>query len=92
MTLNESTVEDAALGWFQSNQSAYPTATVTKALSFDNVDLRHQIYTERVNVNTFRDGDKNTAVIDLDGTLIVDYEGSLYYPKNKQALIDKLFK
>jgi peptide deformylase len=28
----------------------------------------------------------------LDGTLIVDYEGSLYYPKNKQALIDKLFK
>jgi peptide deformylase len=28
----------------------------------------------------------------LDGTLIVDYEGSLYYPKSKQALIDKLFK
>ncbi len=28
----------------------------------------------------------------LDGTLIVDYEGNLYYPKNKQALIDKLFK
>lgn len=28
----------------------------------------------------------------LDGKLIVDYEGNLYYPKNKQALIDKLFK
>ena len=28
----------------------------------------------------------------LDGVLIVDYEGTLYYPKNKQALIDKLFK
>jgi len=28
----------------------------------------------------------------LDGTLIVDYEGNLYYPKNKQALIDKIFK
>jgi peptide deformylase len=28
----------------------------------------------------------------LDGTLIVDYEGNLYYPKNKQALIEKLFK
>ena len=28
----------------------------------------------------------------LDGTLIVDYEGNLYYPKNKQALMDKLFK
>ena len=28
----------------------------------------------------------------LDGRLIVDYEGSLYYPKNKEALISKLFK
>ena len=28
----------------------------------------------------------------LDGKLIVDYEGNLYYPKNKQSLIDKLFK
>ncbi|MDD3249692.1 MAG: peptide deformylase [Smithella sp.] len=28
----------------------------------------------------------------LDGKLIVDYEGTLYYPKNKQVLIDKLFK
>ncbi len=28
----------------------------------------------------------------LDGTLIVDYPGNLYYPKDKQALIDKLFK
>ncbi len=70
---------DAALGWFQANQSAYPTATVARALSFDNVDLRHQIYTERVNVNSFKDGDKNTALIDLDGTLtgyqVVDANG-----------------
>ena len=28
----------------------------------------------------------------LDGTLIVDYEGNLYYPKSKQALMDKIFK
>ncbi len=28
----------------------------------------------------------------LDGTLIVDYDGTMYYPKNKQALIDKIFK
>lgn len=28
----------------------------------------------------------------LDGKLIVDYEGNLYYPKNKQSLMDKLFK
>ena len=70
---------DAALGWFQSNQSAYPTATVVQKLSFENVDLRHQIYTERVNVNSFKDGDKNTALIDLDGTLtgyqVVDVNG-----------------
>ena len=28
----------------------------------------------------------------LDGKLIVDYECNLYYPKNKQSLIEKLFK
>ena len=71
---------DAALGWFQTNQSGYPTSTVTKDLSFDNVELRHQIYTEFVNVAEFRDGDKNTAVMDLDGTLtgyrIVDAAGT----------------
>jgi hypothetical protein len=35
-----------------------------------NTNLRHQIYTEKVSVNTtFNDGDKNTAIIDEDGTL-----------------------
>jgi peptide deformylase len=28
----------------------------------------------------------------LDGKLIVDYEGNLYYPKNKQGFFEKLFK
>ena len=28
----------------------------------------------------------------LDGKLIVDYEGSLYYPKNKQEFFEKIFK
>lgn len=60
---------DAALGWFQSNQSAYPTATSVRELSFDNVNLRHQIYTSEVNPSGFRDGDMNTAIIDLDGSL-----------------------
>jgi len=60
---------DAAFGWFQSNQSAYPTSSTTRELSFENVDLRHQIYTENVNQAEFKDGDKNTALIDLDGTL-----------------------
>jgi peptide deformylase len=28
----------------------------------------------------------------LDGKLIVDYEGTMYYPKNKEKFFDKLFK
>ena len=28
----------------------------------------------------------------LDGKLIVDYEGSLYYPRDKQSFFEKLFK
>jgi hypothetical protein len=68
---------DAALGWFQSNQSSYPTLTNSKGLSFVNTDLRHQIYTQLVNLGKdpanplsgFGDGDKNTAIIDLDGSL-----------------------
>lgn len=70
---------DAALGWFQSNQSSYPTATASRGLIFDDVDLRHQIYTEKVNLGPFKDGDKNTALLDLDGSLtgyiVVDEHG-----------------
>ncbi|MGH8426448.1 MAG: G8 domain-containing protein [Gammaproteobacteria bacterium] len=61
---------DAAFGWFQSNQSAYPTGTASKELIWVDSNLRHQIYTDLVSVNTnFNDGDKNTAIIDEDGTL-----------------------
>ena len=68
---------DAVLGWFDSNQSAYPTSTVVRGLTFTNVDLRHQVFTESVSRGgtgtaaalQFNDGDKNTAVIDLDGSL-----------------------
>jgi hypothetical protein len=60
---------DAALGWLQNNQSSYPTATAVKGLIFENTDLRHQIYTERVNLGDFQDGDQNTALIDMDGSL-----------------------
>ncbi|HTQ00924.1 MAG TPA: G8 domain-containing protein [Casimicrobiaceae bacterium] len=60
---------DAALGWFQNNQSAYPTATDVRGLKFEGTDLRHQVFTEQVNFGTFDDGDKNTAVIDRDGSL-----------------------
>ena len=60
---------DAVLGWFQGNISSYPTASTSEELSFDNVDFRHQVYTEGVNISAFLDGDKNTAVLDADGTL-----------------------
>ncbi len=71
---------DAALGWFQNNQSGYPTNTQSRELSWENVDLRHQIYTEKVNLGDFQDGDRNTAIVDLDGTLtgfhVVDAAGN----------------
>ena len=60
---------DAALGWFQNNQSAYPTSTETRGLVFENTDLRHQVFTDKVNFGNFDDGDKNTAVVDRDGSL-----------------------
>ena len=70
---------DAALGWFNSNPSSYPTATASSGLIFENVTLRHQVFTEKVNTGTFADGDKNTAIIDLDGSLggyeVVDANG-----------------
>ena len=60
---------DPALGWMQSNQSSYPTGTISEKLIFENTDLRHQIYTEHVNLAAFQDGDKNTAIMDKDGSL-----------------------
>jgi hypothetical protein len=60
---------DAALGWFNANQSSYPAATTTEKLTFTNVDLRHQIYTAAVNRAEFTDGDENTTILDNDGTL-----------------------
>ena len=60
---------DAALGWFKANQSAYPNATVSKGLTFENVDIRHQIFTQAVNYGDFQDGDRNTVIIDEDGSL-----------------------
>ena len=68
---------DAAMGWFQSNLNSYPPTQYTEELSFANVDLRHQIYTQSVE-NTcapsgkggnFRDGDKFTVILDHDATL-----------------------
>jgi hypothetical protein len=60
---------DAALGWFNVNQSSYPNSQVGKEFIWDNVDLRHQIFTEEVNFGGFADGDQNTVLVDRDGTL-----------------------
>jgi hypothetical protein len=68
---------DAAIGWFQSNANSYPPTQYTQDLIFDNVDLRHEIYTQSVentcapsgNGGNFRDGDKFTVILDHDQTL-----------------------
>ena len=60
---------DAALGWFNANQSSYPNTQASERLTFENVDLRHQIYTDHVGIDTFNDGDKNTLILDRDGSL-----------------------
>jgi len=69
---------DAAMGWFQSNENSYPPTQFTKDLTFYNVALRHEVYTQDVE-NTcspvpatganFRDGDKFTVIQDHDTTL-----------------------
>ena len=70
---------DAALGWFQANDQSYPPTQYTLYNIWENVDFRHQIYTELVNIDTFNDGDKNTVILDRDSTLtgyiVVDSEG-----------------
>jgi hypothetical protein len=67
---------DAAMGWFQSNVNSYPPTQYTENVSYDNVDLRHEIYTQSVentcispNVANFRDGDKFTVILDHDASL-----------------------
>ena len=71
---------DAAFGWFQSNINNYPPTQYSEHLIFENVDLRHQVYTQEVNQGPFVDGDKGTVILDRDGTLtgyfVVDSTGS----------------
>jgi len=74
---------DAALGWFKNNQSAYPATTTTEGLLFTNVDFRHQIFTDKVNLGNFDDGDKNTVIVDRDGSLT----GFAVVDPNTNALI-----
>ena len=68
-TLNFVYEGDAAFGWIQSNLQSVPPTQYTEDLIFENTDLRHQVYTEDVNLSAFQDGDKNTVILDKDGTL-----------------------
>ena len=71
---------DAAFGWFQSNINNYPPTQYSEHMIFENVDLRHQVYTQEVNQGPFVDGDKGTVILDRDGTLtgyyVVDSAGN----------------
>jgi hypothetical protein len=69
---------DAAMGWFQSNVNSYPPTQYTQGLTFQNVNLRHQVYTANVELTAapppatggnFRDGDKFTVILDRDQSL-----------------------
>lgn len=67
---------DAAMGWFQSNVNSYPPTQYNDNVSFENVDLRHEVYTQEVGVTcisstqvNFQDGDKNTVIRDHDASL-----------------------
>ncbi len=55
---------DAAFGWFQSNINSYPPTQYSENDTFNNTDLRHQVYTADVNLAAFADGDKNTVLLD----------------------------
>jgi len=60
---------DPATGWIQSNQQAVPPTQYIQNSLWDNVDFKHQVYTEAVNMGPFNDGDKNTVIRDKDGEL-----------------------
>lgn len=71
---------DPATGWIQSNAQTVPPTQYIKNSLWDNVDFRHQVYTEAVNLGAFNDGDKTTVILDMDGALsglqVVDANGS----------------
>jgi hypothetical protein len=70
---------DPAMGWIQSNQQTVPPTQYVRDSIWDNVDFKHQVYTEAVNMGPFNDGDKTTVILDLDSQLtglkVVDGKG-----------------
>ncbi len=72
---------DPASGWIQSNQQAVPPTQYIQDSIWDNVDFKHQVYTEAVNMGPFNDGDKTTVILDKDSQLtglkVVDKSGKV---------------
>ncbi|HUY18242.1 MAG TPA: G8 domain-containing protein [Candidatus Binataceae bacterium] len=81
---------DAAFGWFQSNVNNYPPTQYSEHMTFENVDLRHQVYTQEVNQGPFVDGDKGTVIQDRDGSLtgycVMDSSGQMIAGKSAISL------
>jgi len=70
---------DVANGWQTSNAQTVPPTQYIRDSIWDNVDFKHQVYTEAVNMGPFLDGDKTTVIRDLDshltGLRVVDRGG-----------------
>ncbi|MEW6544587.1 MAG: G8 domain-containing protein [Nitrospirota bacterium] len=62
-------VGDVANGWQTSNAQTVPPTQYIRDSIWDNVDFKHQVYTEAVNMGPFNDGDKTTVIRDLDSQL-----------------------
>ncbi len=68
-TLFNGYVGDAATAWQQSNGQSVPPTQYIRDSIWDNVDFKHQVYTDDVNLGALNDGDKTTVIRDLDGQL-----------------------
>lgn len=74
---------DPATGWLPSNAQTVPPTQYIRDSLWENVDFKHQIYTEEVNEGSFSDGDKSTVIRDLDGQLSglrVTLNGHIHQP------------
>ncbi|HEY8025653.1 MAG TPA: hypothetical protein VIF60_13870, partial [Burkholderiaceae bacterium] len=60
---------DPAMGWIQTNAQTVPPTQYMENNIWDNVDFKHQVYTEAVNLGSFDDGDKSTVILDRDSQL-----------------------
>jgi hypothetical protein len=74
---------DVANGWQTSNAQTVPPTQYIRDSIWDNVDFKHQVYTEAVNMGPFNDGDKTTVIRDLDSQLsglrVVDGSGASHH-------------